>query len=82
MNHSRHNSAPRPKLEPVSAAMQCPGLWRLYTDGEESLAEMIVNADKGPDAIERGIQKAIRGGWPILMVLPAIIPDGYSCNPF
>ncbi|MEY4684204.1 MAG: hypothetical protein RLZ25_663 [Pseudomonadota bacterium] len=75
-------AAPRPKLEPVSSAMQCPGLWRLITDGNESLAELIVCADRGPDAIERGIQTAIHDGWPMLMVLPAIVPDGYLCNPY
>ena len=62
--------------------MQHPGLWRLITDGTDSLAELIVSADSGHDAIERGIQNAIRDGWPMLMVLPAIVPEGYHCNPF
>lgn len=76
----RNPAIPRPQFEPVSSAMQYPGLWRLITDGEDSLAELVVSADCGPDAMAAGVTDAIRAGWPLLMVLPAIIPDGYRCN--
>jgi hypothetical protein len=69
MNHERPAS-PRPPLEPISSAMAYSGLWRIYTDGSESTCQLVVSADDGLDALERGIQLGIRDGWPLLLVLP------------
>lgn len=74
-------SKTRPRYEPVSAAMQYRGLWRLVTDGDESLAELLVDGDAPPAKLEQGITQAIKQGWPLLLVLPQVIPDGYRCNP-
>lgn len=60
--------------------MHYRGLWRLVTDGSESLAELLVDGDN-PEALEQGIINAITKGWPLLLVLPQVIPDGYLCHP-
>lgn len=71
MNHQRP-AISRPQFEPVSSALHHPGLWQVFTDGEESSCKLLASWDAGLDALEGEIQSGIRQGWPLLLVIPQI----------
>lgn len=74
-------SKTRPEFETVSSAMQCPGVYQAITDGTETLCRRLVSADAGLEALSVAIESGIKERWPIVVVLPQVIVDGYLCNP-
>lgn len=76
MNHQRASASPRPRFEPVSSALQFPGLWRWITDGNESLCELL-SVGSDPEQLETAIAEALKAGWPVILVIQDQSETGY-----
>lgn len=72
MDHERHSANPRPEFEPIQSAMHFAGVWRVITDGTESICELLATADE-PESMGAAIEKGIRQGWPVLVVMRQVI---------
>lgn len=80
MEHQRASASPRPQFEPISSAMHIRGAWKVVTDGNESICELIASGDH-PETLAPAIEKALTLGWPILVVVSQTSENGYRCHP-